>query len=91
MNKCLKCGKGLRVIKNEFSGRKYHKKCWFEKLDEDRFNFYANNDMNKINDEISKLIDPVGYEYRKKLEKEVNEFLESSKQYELETKIMLGI
>jgi hypothetical protein len=28
-NKCLKCNKKMKVIKNDFNNRKYCKKCYF--------------------------------------------------------------
>ena len=38
-NKCLSCNKFLRPIKNDFKNRKYHKQCYYEKLDNLYFDF----------------------------------------------------
>ena len=73
--KCLRCNKQLRPIKNDFNNRKYHKKCHYEILD----NLYleSNYDWNKKNIDLENFINSKNKQYLDNLDKEFNKFMSS--------------
>jgi predicted Fe-S protein YdhL (DUF1289 family) len=52
MNNCLYCNIPLKPIKNDYPGRKYHKKCWFEKKERDEWEFMKTEEYKEIQKHI---------------------------------------
>ena len=73
--KCIRCNKQLRPIKNDFNNRKYHKKCHYDNQDELKFNFIKTTDWIYNNNKINKILNPETYNYLDNLDKEFYKFM----------------
>ena len=73
--KCIRCNKQLRPIKNDFDNRKYHKKCHYDNQDELKFNFIKTTDWINNNNKINKSLNPETYNYLDNLDKEFIKFM----------------
>ena len=76
--KCLRCNKQLRPIKNDFNNRKYHKKCHYDNQDELKFNFIKTTDWINNNNKINKSLNPETYNYLDNLDKEFYKFMNNN-------------
>lgn len=74
MTRCLACNREMVPIKNDFPGRRYHKKCYFEKQ---HFDYIASVNYKERNDALNKLMNPEVYSYLDKIDKEFDEFMKS--------------
>ena len=74
-NKCMKCFKVLRPIKNDFPNRKFHKQCYYENQDESYFNFIETTDWIDNNNKINKYLNSETYNYLENLDKEFIKFM----------------